>query len=355
MTDQPVETYTYSGTVFWEGSNERAKNALLKAQLQIEPFTHYIESSNEDGDFEFKALVGGKWKIEAFHADGFPKHWLVEELKANSEEQRIDLARLGGTTEQKAGANFFTTLCILLAVLIGAYLLLHLVIPPGPAPDGQRMITLIDLAQNQTNTSTNLKTDTNLAGTVKDLRTVWETLSKTANTTLKTIDINSVQALLDALDKALAAGTKPEISTALAGLRTQIGLIFPSTLFWNTGTLRYIEVLFWSLAGALVNLILTTASYLRWKRFYKEGIVLHISQLITIPILSMVFILLVSLVQLNITVSGSQLQLDLSDPRILVAVSFVIGSRPWSLWGFIQSRATSLLGNGDNSPKSVTP
>ncbi len=110
--------------------------------------------------------------------------------------------------------------------------------------------------------------------------------------------------------------------------------------FWSTEPLRYIEVFLWGLAGILVSKIIESGSYLRWKTFYREGIVMHISHIVTVPLLVLVTVLLLSQITLELTLaSENTLKLDLSNAPILVAVSFVLGTVPWRLWGFIRATA----------------
>ena len=59
-----------------------------------------------------------------------------------------------------------------------------------------------------------------------------------------------------------------------------------------------------------------------------------------LPVL--VAVLLLSLATLTITLTGNELTLDLSDPRILVAFSFIIGTSPWPLWRLIENSAKRL-------------
>ena len=75
-------------------------------------------------------------------------------------------------------------------------------------------------------------------------------------------------------------------------------------------------------------------------RFYREGIVMHISHIVAVPFLALVAVLLLSLVTVQITLAGdNQVKLDLADPRVLAAVSFVISAQPWAIWKFVQDAA----------------
>jgi hypothetical protein len=133
----------------------------------------------------------------------------------------------------------------------------------------------------------------------------------------------------------------------LAALFILLHTIFPQplTYLWGLEPWKYLEVLLWGLAGVLVNLILTSGSYLRWQRFYREGIILHVSQIVAVPVLALVFVLLLSLVKLEFSLTPeNSITLDLSDPRVMAAFAFIISARPWGLWDFIQEKASTFMG-----------
>lgn len=137
----------------------------------------------------------------------------------------------------------------------------------------------------------------------------------------------------------------------LIALYVGLHLAFPAKAavgLWDQDPLRFFEVLMWGLAGVLVYKIITVGWYLRSQRFYREGLVMHIGHIITTPLLVLVAVLLLSLATLSITLaSGNQLTLDLSDPRILVAVSFLLGTSPWPLWDFVEDTAKRVTGRGE--------
>ena len=111
----------------------------------------------------------------------------------------------------------------------------------------------------------------------------------------------------------------------------------PKTFLWGEEPLRFLEVFFWGLAGVLVDKLMSVGYYLRRGTFYRSGILMHVSHIVSVPLLTLVVVFLLSLVTLSLTLTGSnEVQLDLSDPRILVAVSFILGSRPWGMRDFIQ-------------------
>ncbi len=83
------------------------------------------------------------------------------------------------------------------------------------------------------------------------------------------------------------------------------------------------------LAGILVNKIILISWYLRSRRFYTEGIIMHIAHLVTTPLLVLVAVLILSLVTLHITLTnGNEMTINLSDPNIMVAFAFIIGTSP---------------------------
>lgn len=240
MNDQKI---TVSGTVYWYGTKERVRGAVVKATHEEEvQFTR----TDDDGDFSLE-VEAGTWTLVALHEDGRASKPQTQALEQDKTDFEFNLFRHMGTADAAAGLRFFVALGIALGVLAIVYVALHL-----------------------------------------------------------------------------------------------FGHREPS-FFWGTEPWRLAEVLLWALAGILVNLIIISGSYLRWGHFYREGIIMHIAQLVTVPLLAVVFVLILSLATLQVNLTeGNQLDLDLSDPRLLVAVAFLIGSRPWGLWGFLRETARKI-------------
>jgi len=114
---------------------------------------------------------------------------------------------------------------------------------------------------------------------------------------------------------------------------------------WSDEPLRFIEIFLWGLAGILVSKIITTGWYLRKHRFYREGLLMHISHIIATPILVLVTVFLLSEVTLSFTLDqGNEISIDLSLPALMVAFSFIIGTSPWPLWNFILKTAKRFTG-----------
>lgn len=118
-----------------------------------------------------------------------------------------------------------------------------------------------------------------------------------------------------------------------------------SSLIWFSGYKIYLEILFWALFGTLVRLIFVVHQYLRWNRFLIQGIYQHIAFLITVPILSLIFISVISMAKL--TSDDSSVVLDFSDPRIIAGGSFLIALVPWRLWERLLGTARTIVGTKD--------
>jgi hypothetical protein len=118
--------------------------------------------------------------------------------------------------------------------------------------------------------------------------------------------------------------------------------------FWVDIPLRYVEILFWGLFGILVSKIINIGWYLRKHRYYREGKIMHLSQIFTIPILVLVVVLLLSTVNLTFTLAeDNTVNISLSEPAIMVAFAFMIGTVPWPLWNFIRKSAENFISRNE--------
>jgi hypothetical protein len=117
------------------------------------------------------------------------------------------------------------------------------------------------------------------------------------------------------------------------------------TFIWTEGAWRFLELFMWSLAGILVNKIINIGWYLRSGRFYREGMMIHIAHLATTPLLVLVAVVILSLASLTLSLANNnEITLDLSDPNIMIAIAFLLGTSPWPLWRFIEDTAKRVTG-----------
>ncbi len=76
---------------------------------------------------------------------------------------------------------------------------------------------------------------------------------------------------------------------------------------------------------------------------------MHIAHLVTTPLLVLVAVLILSLVTLSFTLAtNNEVTLDLSEPSIMIAFSFIIGTAPWPLWNFIEDSARRFTGQQED-------
>jgi len=241
-----------SGTIYRYGSDERVQYASIKATSKGKAALHVV--SDDDGDFSFQKLDPGKWTLVALEENSLPSQRLEFDLMQDITDLHIELQRLAGSNDEKAGRSFFTGVLISLGVLVVGYILLHLFVHPAGATSGDNFI-------------------------------------------------------------------------------------------WTGGPWRFLEIFMWSLAGILVHKIITTGWYLRTQRFYREGVLMHIAHIATTPLLVLVAVVILSLATLTLTLANdNQVSLDLSDPNIMIAIAFLLGTSPWPLWRFIEDTAKRVTG-----------
>jgi hypothetical protein len=255
-SDQEGKMATVSGTVMRYGSAERIAGACVKVSTQNQKPIQVVPA--DDGDYIFHDLVPGNWSFVVFHESSFPSAPIAKDIMADTEKFDFQLQRLAGQEDRVAGQKFFFWLLGSLSVLIVAYVILHLFLPP------------------------------------------------------------------------VVVGT-------------------PLTFqLWDKDPLRFLEIMLWGLAGVLVNKIIDCGWFLRSQRFYREGIVMHIAHLVSTPLLVLVAVILLSLATFKITLTGgSEVTIDLSQPTVMIAIAFLLGSSPWPLWNLIERASRKITGQAE--------
>jgi hypothetical protein len=261
--------------------------------------------------------------------------------------QGLEVRRFLGAHDEKAGRWFFIALCIALGALALLYVGLHVAFPYRNAPVSEVLLSLAEQAENQANAlpgGAKPAESAPLVAAVAEIKSTWNAISET-QVALIPADRELLAGRLAEVERAVAGNDLQAVVTGLAGLRRLVENPPSRGLFWTRESFRFLEVFFWGLAGILTALILSSGSYLRWRRFYREGIWQHVAQIVTIPLLALVFVLLLSQVTLSLTLTNNTaLRIDLSDPRLLAAVAFLIGVQPWNTWRFIRETAGQLTG-----------
>lgn len=346
MGDPLPGPVSLAGTVYWKESKDRVVGAVVEARAVDGSGLSVLTRSDDDGDFKLAGLQMGEWDLLIYHERAFARKIEAVTIRRDLSDWRIDLDRKSGSADQRTGIIFFSALVAVMLVLLGLYAFLHSRFPSAGEQASAALTLLAERALAQAGDGSELSADTRLAATLGEMSALWQALEQDALRGLSAADAGYITDFLEDPAGVLQEGSTEEALAQLTTLQALFQDLVDPEYFWNSVPLRYVEVVFWALIGVLVNLILVTGGYLRWRRFYIEGIILHLSQLVTVPVLALVFVLLISLVTLTMNISDTTVQLDLEDPRILVAVAFIIGSRPWALWEFVQERAGVLTGRG---------
>lgn len=307
-----------SGTVYRSQTEKRLSGATVKASSKDETF---YATTDKDGKFNLDIKGSGTWELTVLHEGSIPKSQSVNIDQAQS-DIAIYINRLAGEDEQTSGKRFFWVTLSILGILIIFYILLHLTL-------------------QQPTLSTSLEITKSLARDVNDSfqGDELEPLKNSIGELMTSLGEASNQAMIleEQVNEIREELTADQLTEIQQLTRIQA---FQRFEFWRVEPLRFLEILFWGLAGILVNKVILTGWYIRSKRFYKEGIIMHIAHIATTPLLVLVVVLLFSLVTLNFTLTGdNEITIDLSDPRIMVAFAFIIGTSPWPLWKLIENAA----------------
>jgi hypothetical protein len=340
---------TIKGTVRWSDNEERVQGALVKAVSQkAKPDDRpALDTTDDNGGYVLAGLEKGEWKLLVFHENAAPEDAQEHTFEADENVLPLVVRRYLGAHDERAGRWFFIALCIALGALLLLYAGLHLAFPYRNAPVSELLLGQVDQAVSRAiSLPVGAKPAENLqlVEAVAAVKSTWNTISGT-QVALGPADREVFTGRLAEIEKAIAGNDAAAVKAGLTGLRGLVENPPSRGLFWTREPFRYLEVFFWGLAGILVALILSSGNYLRWRHFYREGIWQHIAQIVTIPLLALVVVLLLSQVTVAITLANSTgLQINLSDPRLLAAVAFLIGVQPWDTWRFVRETAGQITG-----------
>lgn len=341
-----------NGTVSMSVTKERVPKAMVEARSGAQ--IKHKEADNQ-GAFTFDGLEGGSWTFVALGGEktvpGRSKTLKVPE-ETDKGGVWLSVVRKESCEDRKAGRLFFGGLLVAFALLILVYIGLHLWMMEGAEPLSETMLVAMDSLDQQARAATKDKdkaAGAALLAAMADIGSDVETvLSKREDMTEldKLVFTGRVNTIKESLAEDTAEATltteaeSRKLLRRLSELREMIKAPKAEFGIWKRDPLRILEVLLWALAGILVRKIIIIGWYLRRRSFQKEGIVMHIAHLVATPLMVLVVVFLLSLVSLNITLAtGNSLTLDLSDPRVMVAFSFLLGTIPWPLWNFITNTA----------------
>jgi hypothetical protein len=344
-----------TGTVSRSLTEERLPGATVEAKKGTETSR---ELTDEHGEFTFVDLEDGTWSFVALEENSIPNPARTLKHPDETTDISISLLRKEGNRDRVAGLVFFVGLLLTFGVLVALYIVLHVIILQKPVPLSTTIPVAISALEEQVAAAVNAEDKVSagpeLLAAFDDIATDVETaleqrqdMSET-DRLLVTARVKAIRDSLagDKVEETLAEENAPKLAQRIDTLRDMIEAPGPRTVgIWDRDPLRIIEVLLWGLAGILVNKIITTGWWLRRRTFYQEGIIMHVAHVIATPVMVLVVVFLLSLVTLKLTLAGgNELALDLSDPRVMVGVSFLLGTIPWPLWDFIEDTAKRFPG-----------
>jgi hypothetical protein len=314
--------------------------------------------TDASGKYRFTALQPGSWTVQGELGECRTGK-AMPVLGPDAGNQNLILSRKMTRTDWGSGIGFFVVLAFLLGGLIWGYLAAHQahVSPAEPeliAFSGQ-VTQALDVAnqaitklqaggQAEAGSEAAKAAETSmqlLRSSVASLKEIWNSISAD----ILTVSLGQKGQVLILITRAetAAAGDDPQAAqlaiTSLQGVLNNQHTIY----LWSEPPLIYLEVLFWSMAGILISLLFSIGYYLRRKSFYAEGISMHISHLISVPVLALVVVFLLSMIKISVHIENSDVTLNVNDPRLLAAISFIIAVRPWDLIEFARDTGKTIF------------
>ncbi len=330
------------GMVYRSGTREPLPGALVKLTKGKESHSGFTD---ESGAYLMSELEEGKWKLSVIEAYSLSINTSIEIIEPQTDKDIF----LPSSKEDLSGKRFFWAMISALGLLVVAYFVLHLIIWPQDQPISQVLNLLAVRIEEPLNSSASFSEDAALVERLADLsKGVIDSVD--VNPRIRNEDKALAIQLADGLNAAVESGDKSLVVARFGDLKEFIQTP-PQSRFsiWTEDPLRMLEILLWGLAGILVTKIIQVGWYLRKQTYQSRGFWMHLSHLVTTPLLVLVAVLLLSLVTLKFTLAGNnEVTIDLSDPRLMVAFAFIIGTSPWPLWNFIEDTAKKFTGSRED-------
>jgi hypothetical protein len=347
-------------------SEERVQGAVIRASHQgngQQPVQ--TEVTNEAGDFTL-ALEPGQWQLIALHEKGSTnaQNILVENTPIKDVKFHL---RKFDEHDQAQGWKFFRNTIIALLLLVTIYIALHLVFREpldnilGPLITTVRSnVATAEPREAATEASTE-EAEPNPAAEQPLDSVTRPTKELIARLIILAEDIRltpeeqtAIEGYSSSLEEMLESDDLSNLDNQLIALEQRIASIAQhQSFFWRAEPGRFLEIIFGSLAGILVSKILSAGYYLYRRRFDGAGIYMHISHLVTVPVLAFITTILLSHATLQLTISDDNaIVADFSDPIWILVISFLISVNPWPLWGFAQRAGDRFLGQQNTSEPS---
>lgn len=350
------EGYSISGLVIAKKNSLPASGVIVNAEAKINNLEVKKQTLTDVyGRYHFYALEPGNWSVQGVQGENQTNKGKLT-LGPDASNQNLTLSWEMTKKDWRCGIGFFLILILLLGGLIWGYLTAHHVYPSPVEPEletfSDQLAQVLDVVENTVIAQqATLEAETGqdaddtsmqlLRSMVASLKEDWNSISADISS-ISVGQKGQVLILINRVETAASGDDLQDVGLSITAMQS----VFEnkqSIYLWSEPPMSYLEVLFWSLAGILISVFISSGFYLRNKRFYAEGIWMHVSHLLTMPILSLVVVFLISMIKFSIQIEDSEIVLNINDPRLLVAISFIIAVRPWDIIAFVRETGSVIF------------
>ncbi len=359
--------FTISGTVIEQGTEKRLNGATIKMKT---PSQVLSTVTDKYGRFTFSSVaesdVSGEQEtfdifLSAYYKDGNqqePQPYKII-IKKGTEPEDVNIKMVNrGPISNSAGRIFLGFLIILLSVLVFEYYEIHNTKANQKQGEVNNKIVnsltegLVDriTADSIKVSAFQLKND---SISTLDYEFITAELYQIKDGAIELFKASKIDSTYQALinrnleDVGLAVNrrNKEEIQAALVNSKTYIKEVpnFKSTWFWQTIPWSYYEIILWALFATLLRLIGNTSFYVSRNIFYRDSIADKMALLFTIPIIALLITFVISFFKISISIAGTALVVDFSNPFVSIILASLIGLAPWRAWEFIYGLADLLF------------
>jgi hypothetical protein len=294
-----------------------------------------IVCSDSEGRFAFPDLPPGEWVFVAMHDRGLHRDEKRETIAGRREDLVLMLYRRQ-VIDNDLGWRYFSFLLVALCSIALLYIIVHAVLPAAPRSLHLPLEALVAQTIDTVRSAEQLPDQPALAEQISEIRRLGTGLTPPNGVAFSASEQQEINALLGQIEAAIAQNDRPAALLRLLRFQYLLRNLQPAGFFWHGEPWRYLEVLFWSLLGVLCSQVIATATYVRQGTYLRNAQILRVAQLAIGPLVSLIFVLFLSLATFQLTFdSGQTVQLNVTNPETLTLVSFVLGLSFWNLWDWL--------------------
>jgi hypothetical protein len=340
-----------SGRVYWydDGrgrvSSRGAPYAVVKAIPRFGARAE-IDRCDARGQFSFPGLPPGEWSFVALHEDAqrVEQKPVIHQVAGPTDDVALTLYHHAAIDNER-GKLYAWRLTLGLGVAIGLYLLIHLLAPAQVRPASLTLAALVAQAGDQIRGAETLGSDAGLAETLSEMQRLGAGLRGPDGAPLSLDEQQEIAGLVDQIEGAAAREDRVSAQLRLLRFDYLLRTLSPPTLFWNAEPWRYVEVVFWAVAGVMASQLVATTTYIRRGSYFINAEQQSVAQLVVTPLVVMVVVLLLSQAAFEITLAGgSAVRISLDNAMMLVGVSFALGLSFWLTWNWLRRFSGQVFG-----------